>query len=160
MPDFTKKIMKTRSEDLQPGEDLIEATVGQPSGTFSRQALGGVVGILAAKKMANKREAELQGTGDSGMAAAVPADKQVLIGLTAQRLLFFEVGAMSGNAKSLATAVDLKDVHAIAVEKHKMTYSLVITFADNSARMFECVKMTKPQDLVDAFEQAKGTRAA
>ena len=163
MADFAKKIMKTRSGDLQPGEKLTEATVGQPSGTFSRQAagaLGGVVGVLAAKKMASKREEALQGAGDSGMAASVPGDKQLLIGLTDRRLLFFEVGAMSGNAKSLAAAIDLVDVHKMAVEKHKMTSSLVITFADNSARMFECVKTTKPQDLVEAFDQSKGSRAA
>ncbi len=73
---------------------------------------------------------------------------------------FFDVGAMSGNAKELAAAVELRDVHGMSVEKHKMTYSLTITFADNSARIFECVRMTKPQDIVDAFDKMKGTRAA
>lgn len=157
MPDFTKKIMKTRSEDLQPGEDLKEATVGQPSGTFSRQAVGGLAGVLIAKKMASKRD---DGAGDSGIAMSVPADANLLIGVTDRRLLFFEVAAMSGNAKTLAAAVDLAEVHQMAVEKHKMTSSLTITFSDNSTRVFECVKMTKPQDLVDAFEETKGSRAA
>ena len=139
MPDFTKKIMKNCADDLQAGEELLQATVGQPTGTFSRQAIG---------------------AGESGMAASVPKDKQLLIGLTDRRILFFEVGAMSGNAKELAAAVELRDVHGMSVEKHKMTYSLTVTFADNSARIFECVRMTKPQDIVDAFDTMKGTRAA
>lgn len=157
MPDFKKKIMKSCADDLLVGEELMAATVGQPSGTFSRQALGGVVGVLAAKKIASKRD---DGAGESGMAASVPKDKNLLVGLTDRRVLFFEVAAMSGNAKELAIAVDLGDVHAMNVEKNKMTYSFEITFADNSARMFECVKMTKPQDVVDAFEIMKGSRAA
>ncbi len=157
MPDFKKKIMKSCADDLQPGEELVEATVGQPSGTFSRQALGGMVGVLAAKKIASIRD---DGAGDSGMASSVPKDKNLLIGLTDRRVLFFETSAMSGNAKELATAVELSDVHKMSVEKHKMTSSLEITFSDNSARTFECVKITKPQDLVDAFDNMKGARAA
>ena len=69
-------------------------------------------------------------------------------------------GAMSANAKELAADVDLKDVHQVSLEKHKMTFSLVLTFSDNSARMFECVKMAKPQDVVEAFNRRKGSRAA
>jgi hypothetical protein len=157
MPGFTKKIMKNCADDLQAGEELLQATVGQPTGTFSCQAIGGVVGVLAAKKIACMRD---DGAGESGMAASVPKDKQLLIGLTDRRILFFDVGAMSGNAKELAAAVELRDVHGMSVEKHKMTYSLTITFADNSARIFECVRMTKPQDIVDAFDKMKGTRAA
>ena len=66
MPDYVKKIMKARAEDLQPGEVLEAATVGQPSGTFSRQAMGGLVGVLAAKKVASKREEALDGASDRG----------------------------------------------------------------------------------------------
>ncbi len=94
MPDFTKKIMKNCADDLQAGEEFLQATVGQPTGTFSRQAIGGVVGVLAAKKIASMRD---DGAGESGMAASVPKDKQLLIGLTDRRILFLEVGAMSGN---------------------------------------------------------------
>lgn len=146
--------MKNCADDLQAGEELLQATVGQPTGTLSRQA---IVGVLAAKKIASMLD---DGAGESGMAASVPKDKQLLIGLTDRRILFFEVGAMSGKAKELAAAVEQRDVHRMSVEKHKMTYSLTITFADNSARIFECVRMTKPQDVVDAFDTMKGTRAA
>ncbi|MEE9183760.1 MAG: hypothetical protein V3U39_04685, partial [Acidimicrobiia bacterium] len=82
-------------------------------GTLSRQAIGGVVGVLAAKKIASMRD---DGAGESGMAASVPKDKQLLIGLTDRRILFFEAGAMSGNAKELAAAVELSDVHGMSVE--------------------------------------------
>ena len=67
---------------------------------------------------------------------------------------------MSGNPKELAAAIDLRDVHEITLEKHKLTYSLVVRFSDNSARMFECVKMAKPESLVKAFAGLKGSAAA
>ncbi len=120
--------MKNCADDLQAGEELLQATVGQPTGTFSRQAIGGVVGVLAARKVASMRD---DAAGESGIAASVPEDKQLLIGLTDRRVLFFEVGAMSGNARELAAAVELRDLYAMSVEKHTMTYSLAITFADN-----------------------------
>jgi len=160
MPDFVKKIMKACADDLQAGEVLEAATVGQPSGTFSRQAMGGLVGVLAAKKVASKREEGLDGASDSGIAATIPQGEQLMIGLSDRRMLFFKMGAMSGNAKELAASVELRDVHELSLEKHKMTYSLVMTFNDNSARMFECVKMSKPHDLVDAFDKFKGSKAA
>ncbi len=84
----------------------------------------------------------------------------MVIGLSDRRLLFFTHGVMSGNPKELMAEFELPDVHEVTLEKHKMTYSLVIRFVDNSARLFECVKMSKPQTLVDAFHKLKGTRAA
>lgn len=160
MPDFVKKIKKARSEDLQGGETLLAATIGQPSGTFSRQAMGGLIGVLAAKKVAEKREESVGDTGETGLASTIPANQQIVIGLSDRRLLFFHHGAMSGNPKELAAAFELRDVHEITLEKHKMTSSLTIRFVDNSARMFECVKMAKPHDLTDAFQKLKGSQAA
>jgi len=160
MPDFVKKIKKARSEDLEDGEVLQAATIGQPSGTFSRQAMGGIIGVLAAKKVAEKRSEAAEQDGTTGIAATVPGNAQIVIGLTDRRLLFFHHGAMSGNPKELAAAVELSDVHEITLEKHKMTSSLAMRFVDNSVRLYECVKMAKPQTLVDAFEKLKGSRAA
>lgn len=160
MPDYVKKIMKGRAEDLQPGEALEAATIGQPSGTFSRQAMGGLVGVLAAKKVASKREEALAGADETGIAASIPKGEQLFVAISDRRLLFFKVAVVSGNAKELVAEVALRDVHEMSVEKHKVTFSLVVTFVDNSARMFECVKMTKPQAVVDAYNRLKGTRAA
>ena len=160
MPDFVKKIKKARPDDLQAGEDLLAATIGQPSGTFSRQALGGIVGVMAAKRTADKRQAKLEGADAGGLAASIPHDQQLVVGLTDRRVLFFEQGVMSGNPKELVATFPLADVHEIGLEKHKMTYSLTVRFSDNSARMLECVKMAKPQSLVDAFAELKGRRAA
>ncbi|NNL69442.1 MAG: hypothetical protein HKO70_05725 [Acidimicrobiia bacterium] len=160
MPDFVKKIKKARSDDLTAGEELLAATVGQPMGTFSRQALGGIVGVLASKKMADRKLATLDGAGDSGLAATVPADQQLVIAVTDRRVLFYIQGMMSGAPKELATAIDIADVHEMSLEKHKMTSALTIRFSDNSARMLECVKMAKPQDVVEAFNRTKGSKAA
>ena len=122
--------------------------------------MGVLLGVLAAKKVADKGQEAVNDGGDTGLAAAVPANQQIVIGLTDRRLLFFIQGAMSGNPRELVAAFELRDVHEITLEKHKMTYSLFIRFVDNSARLFECVKMAKPQDLVDAFHKMKGSRAA
>lgn len=160
MPDFVKKIKKTFPHELRSGEELIAATIGQPAGTFSRQALGGIVGVLAARKMAERRTADLDGADAVGMAATIPPGLQLVIGLTDQRVLFFEQGIMSGNPKQLVASFPITDVHEMTLEKHKMTYSLVVRFVDNSARLVECVKMAKPQPLVDAFTRSKESRAA
>lgn len=160
MPDFVKKIKKSHADVLQSGEDLLAATIGQPSGTFSRQALGGIVGVMAAKKTAEKKMASLGGSDASGIAASIPPNQQLVIGLSDRRLLFFSLAAMSGNPKDLVAELDLSDVFEMSLEKHKMTSSLVVRFADNSARMFECVKMAKPAETVEAFEKLATGRAA
>jgi hypothetical protein len=160
MPDFVKKIKKANADQLQEGEELLAATIGQPSGTFSRQALGGIVGVIAAKKSADKKRAPLDGADASGIAASIPPNQQLVIGLTDRRLLFFSLAAMSGNPKDLVAELDLSQVFEMTLEKHKMTSSLVVRFADNSARMFECVKMAKPAETVEAFEKLSRGRAA
>ena len=116
--------------------------------------------MIAAKKMADKRTAHLDGADASGKAASIPENQQLVIGVTDQRVLFFEQGVMSGNPKELVATFPIADIHEISLEKHKMTYSLTIRFVDNSARMVECVKMAKPQTVVDAFAKLKGAQAA
>ena len=160
MPDFVKKIKKARPDDLEAGEELLAATVGQPMGTFSRQALGGIVGVLASKKMADKKLAALDGADASGIAASVPENIQLVVGVTDRRVLFFEQGIMSGSPKELVASFPHSEIHEMSLEKQKMTSALTIRFSDNSARMLECVKMAKPQDVVDAFAKQKGSRAA
>lgn len=160
MPDFVKKVTKSCPHELRAGEELLAATIGQPAGTFSRQALGGIVGLIAGKRTSDRRTGDLDGASEYGRAAVVPGHLQLVVGLTDQRLLFFEQGVMSGNPKHLVAAFPLDEVHELTLEKHKMTFSLVVRFVDNSARLFECVKMAKPQLLVDEFERRKGSRAA
>ena len=160
MPDFVKKIKKARPDDIEPGEELIAATIGQPSGTFSRQSLGGVVGLIAAKKTADKRTASLEGADPTGLAAGIPDNQQLVIGVTDRRVLFFEQGVMSGSPKDLVAEFALADVDEISLEKHKLTYSLTIRMTDGSARLLECVRMAKPESVVTAFANAKESRAA
>ncbi|MDH3606945.1 MAG: hypothetical protein OER12_08110 [Acidimicrobiia bacterium] len=57
------------------------------------------MGVLAAKKVASKREEGLDGASDSGIAATIPQGEQLMIGLSDRRMLFFKIGAMSGNPK-------------------------------------------------------------
>ena len=96
----------------------------------------------------------------TGMAASFPSTGPLVMAVTDQRLLFFAHGAMSGNPKELEASFPLKDVHEVTLEKNKMTSELTIRFNDNSTRVFECVKMAKPQPFVDAFKRLRGDRAA
>lgn len=163
MPDFVKKIEKHRSEDLLAGETLQAATIGQPPGTFSRQVggqLGGAVGMLLAKKAGEARRPPAENTSMVGLAASIPATGPLVLAVTDRRMLFFAHGAMSGNPKELEAAIALPDVEAMSIEKHKMTSTLTIRFSDNTERVFECVRMAKPEPFLMAFNRLKGNRAA
>ena len=56
MIDFVKKIHKHCADDLEPGEEVLAATFGQPPGAIRRQvafgAIGGAVGAVAGEAMA------------------------------------------------------------------------------------------------------------
>lgn len=158
MPDFVKKIKKSAVAELQAGEELLAGTAGQPSGTFSRLAFGGLVGAPAAGKAADERTGSLDGADSGGFAASIPDNQQLAIGLTDRRLLFFTVGVLSGSPRNLVRASDLSDVLEMSLEKHKMTSSLQIRFVDQSVRIFECV--ASPRAMVDTFTKLKATRAA
>ena len=59
MVDFVKKIHKHCADDLEPGEQVLASTFGQPPGAIRRQvawgAVGGAVGAIAGEALANKR---------------------------------------------------------------------------------------------------------
>lgn len=54
----------------------------------------------------------------------------------------------------------IADVHEVTIEKHRVTHSLVVRFVDYSVRLVECVKMAKPQRIVDEFTRVRTSPAA
>jgi hypothetical protein len=155
LPDFAKKVRKHCAGDLHPGETVEAATFGQPAGSFGRNVafgVGGVVGSVAADRVARRRREEHEGATESGTAAGFPRADSVLA-LTPLRLLVFSHRKMSGNPGDLVAEYPLDRIEAITQDKRKMHRSLQIRFADGSLVDLDVVKMAKPDAFVAAFER-------
>lgn len=159
MIDFAKKIRKSCSEHLLPGEEVLAGTFVQPAGAFRRQvafsAIGGVVGAAAGEALAKRRQENSEANPNEGLSIDIPAGKAVL-GLTPQRLLVFGHSAMSGKPKGLNAAIPLDQVTAITLEQGKLMGKLLVTFHDGSSIDFDVQKTVKPGPFVEAFHVATG----
>ena len=155
MVDWAKKIHKHSGSELYAGEQVEAGTFVQPTGTLGRQVgfgVGGVVGAVAAEKLAKKGDDVGAG---GGIADSFPASRSVL-GVSTQRLMVFAHGSVSGRSKEMVAHVPLRDVAGIAIEKKKMSFGLTIGFSDGSAIEYEAVKMAKPVEFVETFNRLRG----
>ena len=151
MPDWTKKIRKSVGNDLG-GEELLYATIIQPMGSMNRQVggqLGGLAGAAIASKGKKKKEGAIDGLGE-GLAAQIPAGKNLVIGITPTRMLVWNHGAMSGKPKDLALTIPVSDVTSLNIDKGKLSSQAVMRFSDNSAWGFEVARLNN----ADGFKQA------
>ncbi len=159
MIDFTKKIHKHCADDLEPGEEVLASTFGQPPGAIRRQvafgAIGGAVGAVAGDALANKRIKDSDQRDGEGITMDIPKGKAVL-GLTSQRLLVFGHSAMSGRPKGLNAAIPLDQIQSINVDQGKMAGKMLITFADGSSVDFDIVKTAGPRPFADKFTELTG----
>ncbi|MDJ0924102.1 MAG: hypothetical protein QNJ77_06025 [Acidimicrobiia bacterium] len=155
MVNWAKKIHKHSGSELYAGEQVEAGTVVQPVGTLGRQVgfgVGGVVGAIAAEKFGANGEGATPDGG--GLATQFPSAQSVL-GVSAQRLMAFAHGPMSGKPKEMLTQLPLDHVVGMTVDKKKMSYALTIDFADGSSVSYEAVKMAKPVEFVQAFERLR-----
>lgn len=160
MIDFANKIQKHCADDLEPGEEVLAATFGQPPGAIRRQvalgAIGGAVGAVAGEALANRRLKNSDQTeGDEGMMLEIPKGKAVL-GLSAQRLLVFGHSAMSGRPKGLNASIPLDQIQSIEVDQGKLAGKMLITFADGTSIDFDIVKTSGPGPFADKFTELTG----
>lgn len=159
MVDWPKRIQKHCGSELHPGEQVEAGTVVEPGGSLGRQlgrqiglSVGGVVGLLSAEKITKGSETQ---SSETGVAARFP-QAQMILGLSSQRLMAFAQGSMSGKPKEMLASAPLKDIAAMSLEKNKATYTLTVSFADDSEVSYEIVKMGKPAEFVSAFERLSG----
>ena len=159
MIDFTKKIHKHCADDLEPGEEIVASTFGQPPGAIRRQvafgAVGGAIGAVAGEALANKRIQDSDQTPGEGMTVAIPAGKAVLA-LSAQRLLVFGHSALSGRPKGLNASIPLEHIASIEVDQGKLAGKMLITFVDETSVDFDIVKTSGPGPFADAFTELTG----
>lgn len=159
MPDFTKKVIKQRSEVLAPGETCLGATYAMPGGRFGRMlgfGVAGAVGTIVADQ-ASRRRAEEHGEAlGAGLAGRLTEGSDAVIAVTDRRLLFFAFKKMKGDPGDLVAEYTLDEVASIETERKKLSVALLITFADGSVADFDAQKMAKPDALVSGFSTATG----
>lgn len=151
MPDPSKKLRKHAADDLA-GEELLAGTLVQPPGSMTRnvsKGVGGVIGAVIAEKATAGDDEEPQ-----GIAASLPEESQMWIGLTATRLLFWKHGMMGGKPKELITTVPRSDVLSLATEKGKLATRATLRFSDNSEWAFEIPRMNDPKGFAAAVHAA------
>lgn len=159
MIDFTKKIHKHCADDLEPGEEILASTFGQPPGAIRRQvafgAIGGAVGAVVGEAVANKRIEDSEQNNDQGITLEIPAGKAVL-GLSPQRLLVFGHSALSGRPKGLNASIPLDQISSIEVDEGKLAGKMLITFVDDSSVDFDIVKTSGPGPFAAKFTELTG----
>lgn len=158
MPDYTKKVTKEKTEVLHPGESFLGATYALPGGRFGRMVgmgVGGVAGAVVAEKKARDRAGEHGDALGAGLAARLPAGKDVVLAITDRRLLVFEFKKMKGTPGDLVAEYAIDEVASIEADRKKLMVDLLLTFSDGSVADYEVQKMAKPDSLVNAFESVK-----
>ena len=159
MIDFVKKINKHCADDLEPGEEVLASTFGQPPGAIRRQvawgAIGGAVGALTGDALANQRIKDSEQRTGEGITVEIPAGKAVL-GLSTQRLLVFGHSAMSGRPKGLNASIPLEQIQSIDVDQGKLAGKMLITFIDGTSVDFDVVKTAGPGPFADKFTELTG----
>ncbi|MCB1012877.1 MAG: hypothetical protein KDB15_14520 [Microthrixaceae bacterium] len=159
MIDFVKKINKHCADDLEPGEEVLASTFGQPPGAIRRQvawgAIGGAVGALTGDALANQRIKDSEQRTGEGITVEIPAGKAVL-GLSTQRLLVFGHSAMSGRPKGLNASIPLEQIQSIDVDQGKLAGKMLITFVDGTSVDFDIVKTAGPGPFADKFTELTG----
>lgn len=143
MADWVKRIHKSCSGDLQPGEQVLAAALLQPHGNSKRLAMGaagGALGVLVASKLRRKDDGTL--VSDEGIAATIP-DGTIVMGLTGGRVLLFGQAAMSGRPKELKATLARNDIAAIELGTGTAFRDVTIAFSDGTGRRFETPGLDK-----------------
>ncbi len=148
MADMVKRIHKKGAEFLNPGEQVLAASVVMPVGGFKKTvAFGAVGGVVGAAVGAF-------GDGDNPepdtMAESFATNKQAILALSNQRWILFEQGSMSGAVKGVSGEWSHADISSIEIEKGKLLHKVNVSFSDGSVAKVEAVKASKPEKLVEA----------
>jgi hypothetical protein len=155
---FDKAMTKSIHAYLEPGEELLNATIVQGKGLAKMTLAGGVVGAMAVAARRDRKSAQAAADAPEG---AVQMSSKMGIGVTTRRLLLFKAGgAMTLSAKELLSAVPIAEVDSIEAGKGVMTKPISLTIRGESFQV-EAPRAANTDNLVAAFAQAKaGVSAA
>jgi hypothetical protein len=154
---FDKAMTKSIGAYLQPGEELLNATIVQGKGLGKVALAGGVFGAMAVASSRDKKARQAEADGE---APEVKLSSKMGIGITTQRLLVFKAGgSMTLSAKELLTTVPIADVDDIEVGKGVVTKPVTLTIRGEIFHV-EAPRAANTDKLLAAFAQAKDARAA
>ena len=142
---------------LEPGEELLNATIVQGKGMTKVLLAGGVAGQVV---MGAVRDRKARGgdAGDGAHDGGVELSSKMGIAITPRRLLIFKAGgSMSLKAKELLTDVPIAEVDSIVVGKGALNKPVTLTVRGEPFQV-EAPRAVNTDKLVEAFEQAKGAR--
>jgi hypothetical protein len=156
---FDKAMTKSIGAYLQPGEELLNATIVQGKGLGKVALAGGAFGAMAAASRRDKKAREAEAAGD---APEVRTSSKMGIGITTRRLLLFRAGgSMTLSAKELLTEVPIADVDNIEVTGKGVVTKPITVTVRGEAYHVEAPRAANTDKLLAAFAQAKsGARAA
>jgi hypothetical protein len=152
---FDKAMTKSIQAYLQPGEELLNATIVQGKGLAKMMLAGGVIGATAAAAHRDRKSAKADAP-----EGAIQLSSKMGIGVTTQRLLLFKAGgAMTLSAKELLSAVPIDDVDSVVVGKGMVTKPITVTIRGESFQV-EAARAVNTDNLVSAVDQAKASKRA
>jgi hypothetical protein len=152
---FEKSMEKSIRTYLEPGEELLCASIVQGKGLGKVALAGGVFTAMAVASSRDKKSA-----GQNGGADEVKLSSKMGLGVTTRRLLLFKAGgSMTLSAKELLSAIPIGDVNAIDVGKGVVTKPVTVTVRGESFQV-EAARAANTDKLLEAFAQAKASTAA
>jgi len=173
MTDSTTAVANAAQGLLAPGERVLAGLAAHPAheapvspGVDSAIVRTGIGGLVMGELIDSYRAGARPLTGE---AAEVPAQFHFWIGLTSQRLLFFEGGliarvgarlAPEGSPGPLYSAIALADVLAIEARDAHGHDRLELRFADDSHASVTCAHAGEGSAFCAAFEQAREALAS
>jgi hypothetical protein len=153
---FDKAMTKSIGAYLEPGEELLNATIVQGKGLGKVALAGGAFGAMAAGARRDRKAREAEAAGE---APEVKLTSKMGIGITTQRLLVFKAGgSMTLSAKELLTAIPIAEVDNIEVGKGVVTKPVTLTIRGETFHV-EAPRAVNTDKLLAAFAQAKSAAA-
>lgn len=152
MSKLVKKIMKSGSEYLNPGEVVEEAIVAQPPGRMMAQGVGGLAGVAIHSKIKKNREAKGGSEVTNGIASELPAP--ALLGVTSGGdILVLTQSAMSGKVKGLARRIERGEAAGFEAKKAKLVGKFSLRFTDGSVYHCDIPMSVGMKDFADALQR-------
>jgi hypothetical protein len=148
MPNFTKRVARRAAGDLEAGETVLRAVVGQPPGSLTR-GINEPGGNLVSGLREGRRSRRAGGT--AGLAAAVPP-QNVYLTLTDRRLLVHTMTVL-GSPKGLAAAFALDRVARVTLESGRNRGNLLVAFTDGTSVDFLVVPSQHPKEFLAVWER-------
>lgn len=158
MGDYRDKLAKKATDVLLPEEELLAGArlVRSVLGMATGVAVGGVIGAM----IVNRSGAD---DGPKGLlAGSLELPKQVAVGLTDRRIIFWARSLWTGGATKVLGELELSQVAEITYDQGAWMGKLDIRLVDGSQLHFEAPRMEKgsARRIGDEWQRIAGSRSS